>query len=314
MNKLIIIGSGPAGYTAAIYAARANLEPILFEGFYSGAAGGQLMLTTEVENFPGFPEGIQGPQLMDAMRAQAVRFGTKCISKDIVKVNFKSHPFSVETDKEEYFTHSVIIATGAHARRLDVPGTRSGEFWQNGVTACAVCDGAMPMFRNKDLYVIGGGDTAVEEALFLTKFASHVYVVHRRDELRASKIMAEQLMKHPKITILWNRVLKEVKGEAHVTHVVLEDVQSKQHEEKAAGGVFFALGHIPNTEFLKGHLDMDSFGYIKVKPGSTQTNVSGVFACGDVQDPIYRQAISAAGTGCMAALDAERWLVLNGHE
>jgi thioredoxin reductase (NADPH) len=306
-RKLVIIGSGPAGYTAAIYAARARLEPVLFEGFYSGPPGGQLMTTTEVENFPGFPQGITGPMLMQQLRDQAKRFGTVMHAEDVTEVNFSVYPFVVKGKKHQYEAESVIIATGATAKRLDIPGTREGEFWQKGVSACAICDGAMPIFRDKDLYVIGGGDSAVEEALFLTKYASKIYVVHRRDSLRASKIMAERLLKHPKVEVLWNSVLTNVGGKDVVEWVTLQDTLTGAISERRAGGVFFAIGHTPNTQFLSSQLEVDASGYILVQSG-TRTSIEGVFAAGDVADHVYRQAITAAGTGCMAAIDAERWL------
>ena len=311
-KKLVIIGSGPAGFTAAIYAARANLSPLMYEGFFSGPSGGQLMTTTEVENFPGFPDGITGPELMDAMKKQAKRFGTEILTEDVDEVDLSERPFKVKGGKTTVLADCLIVATGATAKRLDVPGTRDGELWQRGVTACAVCDGAMPIFRDKELYVIGGGDTAVEEATFLTKYGSKVYLVHRRDELRASKIMAEHAMNNPKIEILWNHVLTKVEGTDVVERVTLHDLKSSQMTEKDAAGVFFAIGHNPNTAFLKGQLKTDEQGYLLVKPGSTATDVDGVFAAGDVQDKIYRQAVSAAGSGCMASLDAERWLTANG--
>lgn len=308
VHKLVIIGSGPAGYTAAIYSARANMNPIVLEGFMQGMPGGQLMTTTEVENYPGFPEGITGPELMAHLKKQAERFGSKCISQDVLEVDLSKSPFEVKTRKDTYLTESIIIATGATAKRLDVPGGGDDGFWQKGVTACAVCDGAMPIFRDKDLYVFGGGDSAVEEATFLTKYGKKVYLVHRRNELRASKIMADRAKKHPKIEILWNSTLKEVKGDNVVSHVVLEDTETKEVTEREAGGVFFAIGHTPNTEFLSNQLKMHDNGYLIVESGSTRTSVPGVFAAGDVADFTYRQAITAAGTGCMAALDAERWI------
>ena len=306
--KLIIVGSGPAAYTAAIYAARANLEPIIFEGFYSGVAGGQLMTTTEVENFPGFPEGVTGPELMDLMKKQAQKFGTKILPEDVVSVDLSKKPFKVNGSTSHFTTDSLVIATGATAKRLDVPGTLDGQFWQKGVTACAVCDGAAPLFRQKDLYVVGGGDTAIEEALFLTKYAKHVYIIHRRDELRASKIMAKRALDNPKVTVLWNSVLKEVTGDTVFRHVVIENVLTHERKTYEAGGLFFAIGHTPNTGFLNNQIDLHETGYINVKPGTTRTSVEGVFAAGDVQDAQYRQAITAAGSGCMAALDAERHL------
>lgn len=307
-EKIVIIGSGPAAYTAAIYAARSELSPVVYEGFYSGPAGGQLMTTTEVENYPGFPEGIGGAELMGLMRRQAERFGTVVVSEDVREVDLQSWPFTVRSTSGQAVAFSLIIATGAQAKRLDVPGTREHELWQKGVTACAVCDGAMPLFRNQDLFVIGGGDTAMEEALFLTKFARHVFIVHRRDSFRASKIMAERVLNHPKITVLWNRTLASVQGADVVQSVTLENVLSKEHESRPAGGVFFAIGHTPNTAFLRGQLECEPNGYLRVIKGTPQTSIPGVFAAGDVQDPHYRQAVTAAGSGCMAALEAERWL------
>ena len=312
-HKVIIIGSGPAGYTAALYAARANLEPLLFEGFFSGPAGGQLMTTTDVENFPGFPEGVTGPDLMDSFRKQCERFGTKLIREDVKSVDLSKRPFTV-TAKETFTADSVIIATGATAKLLEIDGAGEDGFWQKGVTACAVCDGAMPLFRGNELYVIGGGDSAVEEAIFLTKYGSKVYMVHRRDELRASKIMAERAKKHPKVEILWNSVITKIEGEKVVGSVTVENLKTKQIEKRKAAGVFFAIGHKPNTDFLSDQLKTDTQGYLTVKPGTTYTDIEGVFACGDVQDPIYRQAVSAAGSGCMAAIDAERWLAAQGIE
>lgn len=305
---LVIIGSGPAGYTAAIYAARANLEPVQFEGFFSGPAGGQLMTTTEVENYPGFPDGITGPDLMDKFCEQAKRFGTVMHREDVESVDFSKRPFTVKGKNHSYQADSVIIATGATAKKLDIPGAADGEFWQKGVSACAVCDGAMPIFRGKPLFVIGGGDSACEEAIFLTKYGSHVYIVHRRDELRASKIMAERAENHPQITILWNTVIKEITGDKVVKSVVLQNVETKQETTQDAGGVFFAIGHKPNVDFLDGQIDLHSNDYIAVIPGTSQTSVEGVFAAGDCQDHVYRQAITAAGSGCMAALEAERFL------
>ena len=307
-QKVVIIGSGPAGYTAAIYAARADLAPLLYEGFFSGPAGGQLMTTTEVENYPGFPQGITGPELMDAFRKQALRFGTTILTEDVTAVDFQTYPFVITAKSGTVLAESVIIATGATARRLDVPGTKDGEFWQRGVTACAVCDGAMPIFRNKDLFVIGGGDTAVEEALFLTKFGRKVCIVHRRDTLRASKIMGDRALSHPKIEVLWNHVLEKVEGDSIVRSVSLRDLHSQKISQCDAGGVFFAIGHEPNTAFLKGQIELHPNGYIKVEPGTCRTSKEGVFAAGDVQDHVYRQAITAAGSGCMAALELERWL------
>jgi thioredoxin reductase (NADPH) len=311
-RKLVIIGSGPAGFTAAIYAARANLEPMLFEGFLSGPTGGQLMTTTDVENYPGFPNGILGPELMDTFRAQAARFGTQILTEDVDSVDLSKRPFRVKGSQTEVFAEALIIATGATSKRLDVEGTRDGELWQKGVTACAVCDGAAPIFRNQPLFVIGGGDTAVEESIFLTKYSSRVFLVHRRDSLRASKIMADRALKHPKIKVLWNRELAKVSGDQIVRKVTLKDTVSGKLEGHDAGGVFFAIGHQPNTLFLNDQLETNAVGYIQVQKGTTLTSVHGVFAAGDVQDPVYRQAVTAAGTGCMAALDAERFLSEHG--
>ncbi len=307
-RKLAIVGSGPAAFTAAIYAARANLNPILFEGFMSGPSGGQLMTTTEVENYPGFSDGILGPELMMNFRAQAARFGTVILTEDVESVDLSKRPFLVNGTNTRVIADSLIIATGATAKRLEIPGAGDGEFWQKGVTACAVCDGAAPIFKNRPLFVIGGGDSAVEEAIFLTKYGSRVYIVHRRDQLRASKIMAERAMKHPKIEILWNSAIEKISGDQIVRKVLLKSLENGKTEEKEAGGVFFAIGHQPNTSFLNGQLKLNPTGYIHVKAGSTTTSCEGVFAAGDVQDPHYRQAVTAAGTGCMAALDAERWL------
>lgn len=308
-KKVIIIGSGPAGYTAALYAARANLHPVLFEGFFSGPAGGQLMTTTEVENYPGFPMGITGPDMMDAFRRQAERFGTVLLREDVNSVELSSHPFKVQGSKHTFTTDALIIATGAMANRLEIPGAGEDGFWQKGVTACAICDGAMPLFRNKDLFVIGGGDSAVEEATFLTKYGSKVYLVHRRDTLRASKIMADRAKDHPKIEILWNSEIINIEGDKVVRSVTVQNTVTKETMKKEAAGVFFAIGHTPNTAFLKGQLKLDKKGYIVIeKPGTTYTSVEGVFAVGDVQDPNYRQAVTAAGSGCMGAIDAERWL------
>ncbi len=310
--KLVIIGSGPAGYTAAIYAARANLEPVVYEGFYSGPAGGQLMTTTEVDNYPGFPEGVSGPQLMDNFRKQALRFGSTMLQDDVVEVDFSQHPFVVRGKKHSHEAMAVIISTGATANLLDIPGTREGEFWQKGVTACAVCDGAMPIFRNKPLFVIGGGDSAVEEATFLTKFGSKVYIVHRRDKLRASKIMQQRALNHPKVEILWDSVITDVTGDSVVRQVKIQNIKTNHETVHEAGGVFFAVGHTPNTAFLKGQIDLHDNGYIKVVPGTSQTNVPLVYASGDAQDHVYRQAITAAGSGCMAAIEAERELSARG--
>ncbi len=306
-KKVAIIGSGPAGYTAAIYAARARLEPICFEGFLTGP-GGQLMTTTDVENYPGFPASVTGPEMMTLFKKQAERFGTVCVTEDVQRVDLSIRPFIIEGSKTKVAAHTIIICTGATAKRLPIPGAQDGEFWQKGVSACAVCDGAIPIFRNKDLYVVGGGDSAVEEAIFLTHYGKMVYIVHRRDELRASKIMAERALKHPKITILWDSAVEKVSGDRIVTSVTVKNLKTNAVEEREAGGLFFAVGHVPNTDFLKGQIELLDNGYIKVVPGTTMTSVPGVFAAGDVQDHVYRQAITAAGTGCMAALEAEKYL------
>lgn len=311
-THLLIIGSGPAGYTAAIYAARANLAPVLFEGFFSGPAGGQLMTTTDVENFPGFPEGITGPELVDNFRKQALRFGTTVFTEDVTDIDLSKRPFHVKSKKHTYIADSIIISTGATANRLEIPGAGDDEFWQKGVTACAVCDGAAPIFRNQPLFVIGGGDSAVEEASFLTKFGSKVYIVHRRDKLRASKIMQERALNHPKIEIIWDSEIVKIEGDSVVRDVLIKNNKTGETSKHKAGGVFFAIGHTPNVAFLKGQLALEENGYIKVKKGTTKTSVKGVFAAGDVQDHEYRQAITAAGSGCMAALEAERWLTAEG--
>ncbi|QXE27124.1 thioredoxin-disulfide reductase [Chlamydia buteonis] len=306
--KVIIVGSGPAGYTAAIYASRALLSPILFEGFFSGVSGGQLMTTTEVENFPGFPEGILGPKLMDNMKSQSSRFGAQILPKDVTSVDFTIRPFVVMSNEEKYTCDTCIIATGASAKRLEIPGASDNEFWQKGVTACAVCDGASPIFKNKDLYVIGGGDSALEEAIFLTRYGRRVFVVHRRDTLRASKAMVKKAESNEKISFLWNSEIVKISGDTFVRSVDILNNVSKEISSRDAGGVFFAIGHKPNTDFLSGQLALDEYGYIITEPGTCRTSIPGVFAAGDVQDKHYRQAITAAGSGCMAALEAERFL------
>lgn len=270
------------------------------------------MTTTDVENFPGFPDGISGPLLMENFRKQSMRFGTVHLPEDVESVDFKRYPFEVKGSTHSYLAESVIIATGATANRLDIPGGRDGEFWQKGVTACAVCDGAAPIFRNKPLFVIGGGDSAVEEAVFLTKFGSKVYIVHRRDKLRASKIMQQRALSHPKIEILWDSQVVKIEGDNVVRSVIVKNTKTNEESKKEAGGVFFATGHTPNTGFLKGQIDLHENGYIKVVPGTCKTNVEMVFSAGDAHDHVYRQAITAAGSGCMAALEAERSLLDRG--
>lgn len=307
-GKVIIIGSGPAGLTAAIYAARANLKPILFEGFQAGGMpGGQLMTTGVVENFPGFPEGIDGQQLMMNMRTQAERLGTTLIMEDVNEIKLGQKPFVVTSmNNKDYEAESIIIATGATARRFPMESEK--KLWGKGVSACAICDGALPVFRDKPLAVIGGGDSAVEEADHLTQFGSKVYLVHRRDELRASKIMQTRAKNHPKIEILWNKIPEEFVGEDSVTALKIRDTKTDKISDITVSGIFEAIGHTPNTSFVKGQLDTNDVGYIRTQSDSTRTSIEGVFAAGDVQDHKYRQAITAAGSGCMAALECERWL------
>lgn len=302
-KKVIIIGSGPAGLTAAVYAARANLEPLVFEG---SQPGGQLTITTDVENFPGFPDGIMGPELMDHMRKQAVRFGATCEYKTVTKTDFSNNPFKIWVNDDEYTADSIIISTGASARLLGLDSEK--ELMGYGVSACATCDGFF--FKEKEVLVIGGGDSAAEEAIFLTKFASKVTIVHRRDEFRASKIMADRVLNNEKIDIMWNSAIEDIHGakDTGVTGVKIKDTISGDLRDVSCDGIFMAIGHVPNTNIFKGQIDLDEKGYITTQPDTTNTNVPGVFACGDVQDQVYRQAITAAGTGCMSAIDAERWL------
>jgi thioredoxin reductase (NADPH) len=323
-HKLVIIGSGPAGWTAAIYAARAQLNPVVYIGVAKQdpgpvLPGGQLMLTTEVENYPGFPHGVTGPKMMGDFQAQAERFGTKVISEDIVRCDFSTRPFTLHTSEDGRQTtgqvkaHSVIIATGAVANWIGLESemrlARSG----GGVSACAVCDGALPMFRNQPLAVVGGGDTAMEEATYLTKFASTVYVIHRRDTLRASKIMQERFLSRPNAKVLWNKVVTNVIGETSIEAVELEDTVTKEKSRLSVKGLFVAIGHTPATKFLKGAgVALTDKGYVELKSRNSYTNIPGVFAAGDVADAEYRQAVTAAGMGCVAALDAERWLAAQG--
>ncbi|MFL5157225.1 MAG: thioredoxin-disulfide reductase [Microvirga sp.] len=303
--KLIIIGSGPAGYTAAIYAARALLEPVMISGFQPG---GQLMITTDVENYPGFADVIQGPWLMEQMRIQAEHVGTHMISDHITKVDLRQRPFRLEGDSGHAYTcDALIVATGAQAKWLGLPS--EGQFQGFGVSACATCDGFF--YRGKEVVVVGGGNTAVEEALFLTNFASQVTIVHRRDHFRAERILQDRLFKHPKIEVIWNSAVEEICGSENpssVTHVRLKNIVSGDMSDFKTDGVFIAIGHKPSTELFTGQLDMKSGGYLLTKPGLTETNIPGVFAAGDVTDDIYRQAVTSAGMGCMAALDAERYL------
>ncbi len=305
-EKLVVVGSGPAGYTAALYAARANLSPLLVEGLQPG---GQLTITSEVENYPGFPEGVLGPELMEHMRKQAERFGTRFAMGEVTRVDFRARPFQLWQDDTLYTADAVIVATGASAKWLGLPSEK--QYQGRGVSACATCDGFF--FRGVEVAVVGGGDTAVEEATFLTKYASKVYLVHRRAELRASRIMQERARKNPRIEPLWNAVVDEVLGDGKaVTGVRLKSTKDGSTRELPLKGVFMGIGHEPNTAVFRGQLDMNEVGYLKVKSPSTRTSVEGVFAAGDVADPTYRQAVSAAGMGCMAAIDAERWLAEKG--
>ena len=307
-REIVIIGSGPAGMTAALYAARANLGPLVLGGFIAGgASGGQLTTTTDIENFPGFPDGIQGPELVERMRRQAERFGAEVRDKDVARVNFAASPFGLRTEDGEVRAEAVIIAVGASAKRL---GTEAEtRFWNKGISACATCDGALPIFRNKPIVVIGGGDVAMEEAAFLTRFGSSVTLVHRREEFRASDIMLKRARGNPKIKIKTPFVLEDTRGGKLLQKVVLKNVRTGALEELPANGLFLAIGHRPNTDVFKGQIELDEAGYVKPSPDSlVRTNVPGVFAAGDCVDKRYRQAVTAAGTGCMAALEAQRWL------
>ena len=309
--KVIVIGSGPAGFTAALYTARANLNPAIFEGMQPG---GQLTITTEIENYPGFENGIQGPELMDIMRKQVLRFGATSFYQEVTAVDFSKRPFIIKSYDEVFTADAIIIATGASARLLALESEK--KFMGYGVSACATCDGFF--FRNQKILVVGGGDTAMEEANYLTKFASEVTIIHRREEFRASKIMLDRAKNNPKIKFLMNKVVKEVIGKEEdskktMTGVLLEDTKDHSTQVFEAQGLFIAIGHKPNTDLFKGMLDMDETGYLKLKPGSTYTKIEGVFAAGDVADKAYRQAITAAGLGCMAAIDAERWLETQAH-
>lgn len=305
VENTIIIGSGPAGLTAAIYTARAHLEPLMIEG---EEAGGQLMITTEVENYPGFEHGVTGPELIAVMRKQAEKFGTRYITKNVTKVDFSQRPFKVWIKDTLYLAKTIIISTGASAKLLGLPSEKT--FMSRGVSACATCDGAF--FKNVEVGVVGGGDTAMEEATFLTRFASRVYLIHRRDSFRASKIMVERVLKNPKIQVIWNTEVSEVLGDTKgMNAVMLKNIITGETKKMDLQGLFIAIGHKPNTDLFREVLDHDDIGYLKTKPGTTQTKIPGVFAAGDVQDSYYRQAITAAGTGCMAAIEAERWLEAN---
>ena len=303
MRNMVIIGSGPAGLTAAVYAARANLQPLLIEG---REPGGQLTLTTLVENYPGFGEGIMGPQLMEEMRKQALRFGTEIVTSYVYAVKLKEYPFRVYFADQEVTTKTVVISTGSSAKLIGIESEL--QLMGHGVSTCATCDGFF--YRGREIAVVGGGDSAMEEATFLTKFATKVFVIHRRDVLRASKIMQDRAFGNPKIQFIWDTVVDHVVGtkETGVTGLKLKNVKTREASELKVDGLFVAIGHNPNTDIFKGQIELDSHGYIKTQPDSTRTNIPGVFACGDVQDPVFRQAVTAAGTGCMAAIEAERWL------
>ena len=311
VRDVVIIGSGPAAWTAAVYAARANLQPLVYEGEPIGTEipGGQLMLTTEIENYPGFPEGVTGPDLMDRMKAQAVRYETEVRSELVTSIDMSKYPFVITSSySEPVAALTVIVATGAKAKWIGLPNEMRLAQQGGGVSACAVCDGALPVYRNKVLAVVGGGDTAMEESLYLTKYASEVVIIHRRDSFRASKVMADRVLGHKKVRVLWNTRVADVLGDDEITSVELEDTVTGEKSSLEVGGLFIAIGHEPNTKFLNGQLELTDHGYIRVDPWRTSTSVGGVFAAGDVIDDYYRQAITSAGTGCMAALEAERWL------
>ena len=306
-ENLVIVGSGPAGYTAAIYAARANLSPLLITGFQAGGiAGGQLMTTTDVENFPGFPDGILGPDLMDRMRAQAVRWGTRLVEADVDAIDLLERPYRVTVEGQVIETQALILATGASANRLGLPHEQ--DFWSRGISACAICDGATPQFRNAELAVVGGGDSACEEAVYLTKYGSKVHLIVRRDALRASKAMADRVLANPAISVHWNQDLVDVAGGNWLETIQLRHTSSGQEQTLAVKGLFYAIGHTPNTGLVAGQIELDSQGYLQVRSGRPETSVDGVFAAGDVADTEWRQGITAAGSGCQAALAAERWL------
>jgi thioredoxin reductase (NADPH) len=306
VENVIIIGSGPAGLTAAIYSSRALLKPFMIEG---EEVGGQLMTTTEVENFPGFHHGIMGPELMAEMKKQAERFGTRFLSRNVTKVDTTSRPFKVWVGNDMYQARALIISTGASAKYLGLESER--RLLGRGVSACATCDGAF--FRNQEVVIVGGGDTAMEEATFLTRFASHVTIIHRRDSFRASKIMVDKALANPKISVMWDSEIVAINGEKTVESIDINNLKTGEKTNKKVQGVFIAIGHQPNTSLFKGLLEMNEVGYLTVKPNSTYTSVEGIFAAGDVADHVYRQAITAAGTGCMAAIDSERWLEQQGH-
>ncbi len=307
IENIVIIGSGPAGYTAAIYAARANLSPLLITGFKSGGiAGGQLMTTTYVENFPGFPDGVLGPELMDLMKAQAYRWGTKFLEEDVDLIDLKNRPFSIRANQSSIKANALVVATGASANRLSL--SNESKFWSKGISACAICDGATPQFNNEELAVVGGGDSACEEAVYLTKYGSHVHLVVRASQLRASAAMVDRVKANKMITIHWNTKVVDVKGDNWLESLIVRDVLTNEVNVLNARGLFYAIGHTPNTAFMQGQLDCDSKGYLLTKDGRPETSVEGVFAAGDVVDSEWRQGITAAGSGCKAALAAERWL------